>query len=214
MAETLRQHNGLALILGGPHGAGKDTLANLFAAQESGTARIVRHITRPPAPEEVDGVDYHFVDTYIFTAMAGNDEFLEYDSFPGVMSGTSKVEVESKLEVSRFATLTANFEDGLSLHRQLRNRRIASLCFFVSPCTEETMINSPQDYKDILLRRMISRGRGTDHIEGRLIMAEKYRRLYIKNRGETTYINNADNKLHKALAQVTQAALAYGFKQA
>ena len=50
------------LVLSSPSGAGKTTLSKKIQ-QSDNTFRIsVSHTTRKARPNEVDGVDYHFVD--------------------------------------------------------------------------------------------------------------------------------------------------------
>ena len=52
----------LMLVLSSPSGAGKTTLSKKIQ-QSDNTFRIsVSHTTRKARPNEVDGVDYHFVD--------------------------------------------------------------------------------------------------------------------------------------------------------
>ena len=58
------------IILVGPMGSGKTTLANILV-KDYGYHRWVSTTTRPPRYGEVDGVDYQFVDDEAFTASAG-----------------------------------------------------------------------------------------------------------------------------------------------
>lgn len=83
------------------------------------TERIVRHITRPAAPNELDGQDYHFVDDSQFTDMVERDVFIEHSTYPDCMAGTSRTEVIDKLRRTEFASMAANFEEGLTLHKVL-----------------------------------------------------------------------------------------------
>jgi len=207
LLEQAPSKSGLALIFGGPHGAGKDTIAAKFAETVPGVERIVRHITRAPAENEQEGQDYFFVNEATFDQMAGDGEFIEHAAFPGVKSGTTLREIREKTVRACFSTLTANFEDGLNLHKNLRTVGIASICLFVSPCSEQEMTDNPSKYLSLLRARMNNRARGSDHIEGRLQMATRYRELYLANAAEVNYIENQDGQLSRALQQVAQAVL-------
>ena len=51
----------LMLVLSSPSGAGKTTLSKKIQQSESTFKISVSHTTRKARPNEVDGVDYHFV---------------------------------------------------------------------------------------------------------------------------------------------------------
>ena len=53
--------SGLAFVVAGPSGAGKNTAIDRLIAETPNLAYSVSHTTRDPRPGEVDGVDYRFV---------------------------------------------------------------------------------------------------------------------------------------------------------
>jgi len=130
--------------------------------------------------------------------MRSKGDFIESAEYPGVMSGTTREEIVSKLQQTQFATITMNFQDGLILADRLEEASIPSVCLFVGPCSEEEMINDPELYLDILFNRMSIRGRLTDHIEGRLFMAAKFRDLYLANSDRVIYVDNGNDKQESA----------------
>jgi guanylate kinase len=192
------------LIFAGPNGAGKDTLEALFTEKEPEAQRIVRYITRPPATSEVDGRDYYFIDDETFNVMIAEGEFVEHATYPGSKSGTSYAEVGEKLQAALFATLTANFEDGFLLHQRLQEIQVASHCFFIAPYSEEEMIMNPEHYITVLRERMSNRGRGTDHIEGRLVMAMRYRDQYLQVRDRVLFIDNSQDQMAEAHRMISR----------
>lgn len=201
------QGDGHVLLFGGPNGAGKDTLDANFRAGHPNATRVVRHITRAPAAQEVDGEDYHFVPVDQFEAMAKKGEFIEYARYIGSMSGTSYAELSARLRSSEFATLTANFEDSLNLRRKLGRQAVSNLCFFVSPVPEVVMQDDPRAYLEALRERMSRRGRSSDLIDGRLKKAAEYRGLYLKNRQDALYVDNSEGRLQQATRTVARAAI-------
>lgn len=190
--------SGRVVILGGPNGSGKDTQEAMLTDRLGNSRRIVRHITRQPTNGETHGVDYYFVDEQAFNEMRTKGEFIESAEYPGVMSGTTHEEIVSKVRQAQFATITMNFQDGLILADRLEEAGIPSVSLFVGPCSEDEMVNDPDMYLDILFKRMSGRGRLTDHVEGRLFMAAKFRDLYLANSHRVIYIDNGNDKQESA----------------
>lgn len=198
---------GKALIFAGPHGAGKDTLEARFTDNQPNAARVIRHITRPKGEGEIDGKDYYFTDDDTFDAMAQRQDFIEHAEYVGSKSGTTSAELLGKLKTMEFASLSANFEDGLSLHRKIGARGIQSTCFFIAPCSEEIMENDEDQYLHLLRERMLKRKRNTDIIDGRLRKASHYRELYLENADEVPYVDNSDGYLERASRAIAYIAL-------
>jgi guanylate kinase len=85
--------SGLAFIVSGPSGAGKNTAINRLLVETPGLVYSVSHTTRDPRPGEKDGVDYHFVPAAEFDRMVGVDGFIEHVVYLGDHYGTSKGEL-------------------------------------------------------------------------------------------------------------------------
>jgi guanylate kinase len=202
-AERLQEQRWV-VIFAGPHAAGKDTIEAAFNFNCSRASRIVRHSSRLPHTGEQDGIDYHFVTHDEMRAMAERGDFVEYAEYPGVITGTSFQAIEEALRDTQFATTTLNFEDGLVLGQRLSVLGVANQCLFVGPCSEEVMLTNPEEYLRILRERMTKRGRATDDIDGRLIMAMEYRELYLQYRGQIPFIDNSDGQAERAVEQLNQ----------
>jgi guanylate kinase len=85
--------SGLAFVVSGPSGAGKNTAINRLLAETRDLVYSVSHTTRPPRPGEKGGVDYHFVTGAAFEAMVARGEFIEHVVYLGDRYGTSKREM-------------------------------------------------------------------------------------------------------------------------
>jgi guanylate kinase len=85
--------SGLAFVVSGPSGAGKNTAINGLLARVPDLVYSVSHTTRGPRPGERDGVDYHFVSTADFDRMVGAEQFVEHVTYLGDQYGTSKGEM-------------------------------------------------------------------------------------------------------------------------
>jgi guanylate kinase len=73
-----RQQQPLLIVISGPSGVGKDSVLQRMKARGLPLHFVVTATTRPRRPEEVEGVDYHFVSHDEFAEMIDNDELLEY----------------------------------------------------------------------------------------------------------------------------------------
>ena len=92
---------GELFVLSAPSGAGKTTLIrNLIdSLADSGSMEFsVSHTTRRPRLGEIDGKDYHFVETQVFQRMIAEDLFLEWAEVHGNYYGTSDAAVSPFLE--------------------------------------------------------------------------------------------------------------------
>jgi guanylate kinase len=93
---------GVLFIVASPSGGGKTTLVREVMSRLTDRAIpchfSVSHTTRPRRAAETDGVDYYFVDRSTFLMMAERGEFLEWASYNDHLYGTSRSQVESRLE--------------------------------------------------------------------------------------------------------------------
>lgn len=66
------------VILSGPSGVGKDTVIQKWSQRSPQVQRVVAATTRPPRPDEADGVDYDFISRSEFDRLAASGAFLEH----------------------------------------------------------------------------------------------------------------------------------------
>ena len=64
--------NNIMVILSPPSGAGKTTITKKIQQKYQSFKISVSHTTRKPRPNEVDGVDYHFITHEKFKKMLDN----------------------------------------------------------------------------------------------------------------------------------------------
>jgi guanylate kinase len=82
--------SGGLFIVSAPSGAGKSTLVKALLADDPRLALSVSYTTRPPRAGEVNGREYHFVDSKTFAAMLERGDFLESAEVHGNRYGTSQ----------------------------------------------------------------------------------------------------------------------------
>ena len=87
----------IMVILSSPSGAGKTTLTKKIQQKYQTFKISVSHTTRTPRSNEVDGVDYHFVNHSEFQNLIKKNQFYEYAKIFENYYGTSKVNVDKTI---------------------------------------------------------------------------------------------------------------------
>jgi guanylate kinase len=136
---------GTLFIVSAPSGAGKTSLVRELVESLDGIRVSVSHTTRDRRSGEVDGVNYHFVDTATFEAMAERGEFFEYARVFDHYYGTSRITVEATLAAGQDVILEIDWQGA----RQVREQSPDAVSVFILPPSREE-----------LERRLA--GRGTD----------------------------------------------------
>jgi guanylate kinase len=95
--DELRLPRPLLVVISGPSGVGKDATIQRMKERGFPCHFVVTATTRPRRPNEIDGVDYHFVSEATFAAMIVKGELLEHALVYGQYKGIPKAEVRSDL---------------------------------------------------------------------------------------------------------------------
>jgi len=96
----------LMIVLSSPSGAGKTTISKKIQQSNSSFEISVSHTTRKPRPNEVDGVDYHFVSKEKFSLLLKEKAFYEHAKIFDNYYGTSKLSIKKIIGI---LNLSASF---------------------------------------------------------------------------------------------------------
>ncbi|KAI0802539.1 THO complex subunit 1 transcription elongation factor-domain-containing protein [Xylaria sp. FL0064] len=111
VAKGQRPENRKPIILSGPSGAGKSTLISLLLDRQRGVFnKIIRHTTRAARDGEVNGQDFHFIDTKTFNTMLDGDYFLETTTHNDAQYGTSQKLVNAPEALDKVALIQLDRE--------------------------------------------------------------------------------------------------------
>ncbi len=103
------------LVLSGPSGAGKTTVAQRLLSGNERLARVVTCTTRIPREGEIDGVDYHFLSDEEFMRRVEAAEFLEHVEVYGNQYGTMKSAVHEMLASGRDVLLVNDVQGAMAV---------------------------------------------------------------------------------------------------
>ena len=93
----MKRKKNVFIVITGPSGAGKTTIAKRLLKRLPNAARLVTTTTRKKRAGEKNGVDYIFVSKSSFEKMIANNELFEYAEVYGNYYGSQKATLEKML---------------------------------------------------------------------------------------------------------------------
>ena len=147
---------GLLLVLSAPSGAGKTTLAHLLLEEFPTALFSVSHTTRAPRGQEVDGKDYHFVDTLTFQRMIDENQFVEWAEVYGNFYGSSRSIIDLAHATRGIAVFDIDVQGGNNIKRKFPDAR---LIYVLPPSMEELerrLRSRATDSADVMRRRLLT----------------------------------------------------------
>ena len=130
---------GKLIIFSAPSGAGKTTIVRHLLEKNLNLGFSVSATSRAPRPNEIDGIDYHFLSVDKFKLKIENDEFLEWEEvYKEVYYGTLKSEVEEKRNRCQNVIFDVDVVGGLNIKKFYGNEALA---VFVQPPSVEELRN-------------------------------------------------------------------------
>jgi len=155
---------GLAIVVSGPSGVGKDSVLEVLCRIHPQARRCVTATTREPREGEVDGVDYVFLCVDEFKQRVESGWFLEYAEVHGNFYGTPRGWVEERTALGEDVILKIDVQGGLEVKRRMPD---VVMVFLVPPSLDELerrLRSRSTDSDDEIGVRLANARRELEHI--------------------------------------------------
>ncbi len=133
-------HPGLLIVLCGPSGVGKSTMARGLQ-EHYGVKYVVSATTRPKLPGDDNGKTYEHISKPEFFRRLDDDKFLEYAQVHGNYYGTPKHPALDELAAGKDVLLEIDVQGAL----QVRYQHPEALLIFILPPDEPTLLKRLED---------------------------------------------------------------------
>ena len=141
-------------VIAAPSGAGKTTLVHATVMNSPDLRFSISYTTRPQRSNEVDGRDYHFIDTVEFEKLRAEDGLLESATVFDNFYGTSRRQVEEILGDGHDVLLEIDWQGA----RQVRESMPDCVTIFVMPPSlaelERRLRDRRADSDEVIERRL------------------------------------------------------------
>jgi len=141
-------------IIAAPSGCGKTSLVEALIKKTKNLCVSVSHTTRPPRPDEVNGINYYFVSINEFEEMIKNNAFVEHATVFDNHYGSSTKLIKEKLDEGIDVILEIDWQGA----RQVKENMPNAISIFILPPSNEALLGRlkqrAQDNDETINKRM------------------------------------------------------------
>ena len=127
-------------IIAAPSGCGKTSLVEALIKKTKNLCVSVSHTTRPPRPDEANGINYYFVSIDEFEEMIKQNAFVEHAMVFDNHYGSSSQLIKEKLNEGVDVILEIDWQGA----RQVKNNMPNSTSIFILPPSKEALLERLQ----------------------------------------------------------------------
>jgi len=131
----------LLIVISGPSGVGKDSVLKELKASQLPLKFVVTATTRPPRPEEVNGIDYFFLSMEEFQAMIDKQELLEYSLVYKDYKGIPKTQIRKAIDSGLDVVLRVDVQGAA----KVRAICPEAILIFLTPASQEELFQRLRD---------------------------------------------------------------------
>ena len=141
-------------IIAAPSGCGKTSLVEALIKKTKNLCVSVSHTTRPPRPDEVNGINYYFISINEFEEMIKNNAFVEHATVFDNHYGSSSQLIKEKLDEGVDVILEIDWQGA----RQVKENMPNAISIFILPPSNEALLGRlkqrAQDNDETINKRM------------------------------------------------------------
>ena len=141
-------------IIAAPSGCGKTSLVEALIKKTKNLCVSVSHTTRPPRPDEVNGINYYFISINEFEEMIKKNAFVEHATVFDNYYGSSTMLIREKLDEGVDVILEIDWQGA----RQVKENMPNSVSIFILPPSNEALLGRlqqrAQDNVETINKRM------------------------------------------------------------
>ncbi len=139
-----RPHHPILLLISGPSGVGKDTIARkIIEARPDDFYFVVTATTRPIRAGEMEGYDYYFTSSDEFAQMIEDNELLEYAVVYNDYKGIPKKHIREALASGKDVIMRVDVQGAATIRKLIPN----VITVFLTTETEESLVQRLRERK-------------------------------------------------------------------
>ena len=127
-------------IIAAPSGCGKTSLVEALIKKTKNLCVSVSHTTRPPRPDETNGINYYFISINEFKEMIKQNAFVEHAMVFDNHYGSSSQLIREKLDEGLNVILEIDWQGA----RQVKENMPNSISIFILPPSKEALLGRLQ----------------------------------------------------------------------
>jgi guanylate kinase len=130
---SILEQTPLMVVISGPSGVGKDSILRALKRSSLPIYHVVTANTRPPRPDEKEGIDYFFVSRADFEKMISANELIEYSHVYDDYKGVPKAQIRKAIQSGKDVILRLDVQGA----EKIKKLYPEAILIFLTPANED-----------------------------------------------------------------------------